>query len=64
MPVGSVTNERAHWHMDYLRGDLRTTMTESHLNACAVVYSSPYTEQSFPYAAALAKYKAAKQRRG
>jgi hypothetical protein len=63
-PVGSVPNERAHWYMDLLRGDLRHSLKEEHLNTCALLYTCGISYSEFPYHKALVKFEAMRKRRG
>jgi hypothetical protein len=63
-PLGSVPNERCHWYMDLILGDIRQSLQEEHRDVCAKLFTTRFTESTFPYERAVRAYTDKCSRRG
>ena len=64
IPMGSVENERRFSSMNLAKTPLRNRLGTKHLNVALRIAGSEFPVESFPYAAAFKKWKAAYARRG
>ncbi len=55
MPTGSVANERTHFALQHVQGQLRQRMAEAHMDAVMRILCTNVTHDEFPYEAALDK---------